>query len=78
MAKRPEPVDITGHRITKLPPGRAKGADDLKEWGQNRNGNLSSVPDGSRSERNLLDWQKQQRDAKKGRRRRRRDLKPIT
>src|SRR5260370_41034821 len=31
-------------KITKLPPGKAIGADDLQIWARRRNGGLSGVP----------------------------------
>lgn len=34
--KKSEPVDISGIKITKLPPGKAFGADDLTKWSHNR------------------------------------------
>jgi hypothetical protein len=37
---RPAPVDITGMKITKLPPGEAIGARDLKRW---RSSNLRQL-----------------------------------
>jgi hypothetical protein len=40
-------------KITKLPPGKAIGADDLQIWARQRNGGLSGVPD-DRQQKNRL------------------------
>jgi hypothetical protein len=48
-------------KITKLPPGKAMGADDLQIWARQRNGGLSGVPD-DRQQENLLYKQKRQRE----------------
>jgi hypothetical protein len=29
---KPAPIDVTGMKITKLPPGEARGARDLQNW----------------------------------------------
>jgi hypothetical protein len=45
-------------KITRLPPGKAMGADDLLIWARRRNGKLSGVPDG-RQPANRLHKQRQ-------------------
>ena len=40
---KPEPVDITGLKITKLPPGEAYGARDLRHWRRGQLSNLTSA-----------------------------------
>jgi hypothetical protein len=41
-------------KITKLPPGKAIGADDLQCWSRQRNGGRSGVPDERQQEKRLL------------------------
>lgn len=38
MMKKNESIDISGIKITKLPPGKAFGADDLSRWSARRAG----------------------------------------
>jgi hypothetical protein len=51
-------------KITKLPPGKAIGADDLQIWARRRNAGLSGVPD-DRQQENLLHKQKRRRKKRK-------------
>jgi hypothetical protein len=48
-------------KITKCPPGKAIGADDLQIWARQRNGGLSGVPDHRYQER----WQHKQKPPEK-------------
>jgi hypothetical protein len=48
-------------KITKLPPGKAKGADDLQRWSRQRTAGRSGVPD-ERKEEKRLHQQKQRRE----------------
>lgn len=44
-------------KITKLPPGKAIGADDLQQWSRQRNAGRSGVPDDSQQEKRLNEQQ---------------------
>jgi hypothetical protein len=48
-------------KITKLPPGKAMGADDLQRWSRQRNAGRSGVSEDRREEKRLQE-QKQRRE----------------
>jgi ribosomal protein L37E len=50
MSKEKAP-DYSGFPITKLPPGRAAGAGDLKKWSNNRSLGRSGVGSGSEQQK---------------------------
>jgi hypothetical protein len=60
---RADEEKVTGAmvKITKLPPGKAIGADDLQIWARQRNAGLSGVPD-DREQQNRLHIQKRRRE----------------
>jgi len=48
-------------KITKLPPGKAIGADDLQQWSRQRNAGRSGVPDDRLLEERLLRQKKRRK-----------------
>lgn len=46
LTARGKNVDITGMAVTKLPPGKARGADDLSTWAGRRLANRSNSDNG--------------------------------